>query len=111
MRKRTIVVGVGLLVTLVACTSRPADPPPVEVSGTVLAANDDAAKADNDNGNSKWGTIKGRIVFDGDQIPKRPVIDAVNQHQDKKHCLSKGDLLREDWVVDPKNKGVRWTLL
>src|SRR5262249_34937317 len=36
---------------------------------------------------------------------------AVNQHQDKKHCLSKGDLLREDWVVDPKNKGVRWTLL
>ncbi len=59
----------------------------------------------------EWGTIKGRIVFDGDKIPEQKVITQVNGHMDQKHCLSKGDLKTQDWVVNPKNKGVHWTLL
>jgi hypothetical protein len=55
----------------------------------------------------KWGTIKGRVVYDGDP-PAREKID-VNKDQD--HCLSKGPLFSETWVVNPKNKGVRWAFV
>ena len=72
-----------------------------------------AAAAEDENGKNAtpWGTIKGRIVFEGDKVPQRQVIQQVNGHQDQKHCLSKGALKTEDWVVNPKNKGVRWTIL
>jgi hypothetical protein len=52
----------------------------------------------------KWGTIKGQVVLDGD-IPA-PV--TINVDKDQEHCLSKGPIHTETWVVNPKNKGVRW---
>ena len=52
-----------------------------------------------------WGTIKGQVVWGGDEVPK-PVI--LNVDKDKDHCLSKGPIEKEENVVNPKNKGVRW---
>ena len=53
----------------------------------------------------KWVPIKGQVVFPKDKpIPKRA---ALNVTQDKDHCLSKGDLLDESVVVNPKNRGVK----
>jgi len=50
-------------------------------------------------------TIKGRVVFPADkQIPKR---SALNVSQDKDHCLSKGDILDESVIVNPKNRGIK----
>ncbi len=67
----------------------------------------EAAGAQGDDG---WGTVKGRIVWEG-EIPKRKPIDSIDKHADKAHCLSKGIIVDEDWVVNAKNKGLRWTFV
>jgi hypothetical protein len=54
-----------------------------------------------------WGTIKGQMVWDGD-VPK-PI--EVNVDKEKEHCLSKGPILKEENVVNPKNKGVKWVVV
>jgi hypothetical protein len=52
-----------------------------------------------------WATIKGQVVFPSDKtIPKR---EALNVTQDKDHCLSKGEILDESVIVNPKNRGVK----
>jgi len=55
-----------------------------------------------------WGTIKGQVVWDGGAVPG-PI--KLNVDKDKEHCLSKGPILKEENVVNPKNKGVRWTIV
>ena len=57
---------------------------------------------------SAWGTITGQIVYDGAPIPERK---ALNVSKDQEHCLGKGPILSEDWVVNKQNKGVRWTFV
>jgi len=53
----------------------------------------------------KWITIKGQIVLaDGEMIVARAKIEPS---QDKAHCLSKGDLLEERFMVNAKNRGVK----
>src|SRR5262245_28903607 len=52
-----------------------------------------------------WATVKGQVLFPADKpIPKR---EALNVTQDKDHCLSKGDILDESVLVNPKNRGVK----
>jgi hypothetical protein len=59
-----------------------------------------AASADD-----KWATVKGQVVFPaGEAIPKR---EALNVTQDKDHCLSKGDILDESVIINPKNRGIK----
>jgi len=53
---------------------------------------------------AQWGTIKGQVVFKGD--PPKPAKLDVNK--DQAHCLEKGDIYSERWVIDPKSKGVKW---
>jgi plastocyanin len=49
--------------------------------------------------------VKGQIVFPaGAAVPERKALDVT---QDKAHCLSKGPLLDETLVVNPKNKGIK----
>ena len=56
-------------------------------------------------GAADWATVKGQIVFpESKPIPKR---EALNVTQDKDHCLSKGDILDESVIVNPKNRGVK----
>ena len=52
-----------------------------------------------------WGTIKGQVTWAGGEVPK-PVV--LNVDKDKEHCLSKGEIHKEEYVVNPKNKGVKW---
>jgi hypothetical protein len=57
-----------------------------------------------------WGTIKGRVVFDG-QPPKPEKVEVPADNKDREFCLSQGPIYKEEWVVNPDNKGVRWTIV
>ena len=63
-------------------------PAPTQKVQKTPAANEDVAP----NG---WCHIKGRIVFEGDPIPKQRLIPKSN------------GAYTEDWVVDPVNRGVK----
>jgi hypothetical protein len=54
-----------------------------------------------------WGTVKGKIVVAG-AVPPRIKIDVT---KDKEHCLAKGDLFSESYVVNAKNKGVQHVIV
>lgn len=58
-----------------------------------------------------WGTVKGRIVWPDDKLPGRPPIAAIETNADKAHCLGAGKILSEEWVVNPKNKGVKYAFV
>ncbi len=49
-----------------------------------------------------WGTIKGQFVIEG-KVPPPVVVQGLVAG-----CLAKGPILSEQYVVNPKNKGVRW---
>src|SRR5262245_5244026 len=53
-----------------------------------------------------WGSLKGKIVWNGD-IPKPT---EINVDKDQEHCLSKGKIHAEQWVIG-KDKGIRWVLV
>jgi hypothetical protein len=73
----------------------------IALFGSIISS----TKADDGAG---WGTVKGQVVWGEAELPKIKVVDLAN-HQDKAFCLSKGPVLGEEWVVNPKNKGIRWT--
>lgn len=50
-----------------------------------------------------WGNIKGQIVFDGD-LPK---VAELKVDKDQNHCLSKGPIKSENWVINKDTKGVK----
>ena len=55
-----------------------------------------------------WGNIKGQVVWGGGAVPQR---DKLDVNKDQEECLKKGPLYSEKYVVNPKNKGVRWVLV
>jgi plastocyanin len=55
-----------------------------------------------------WGTIKGQVVLDGKDVPKRAPLKV---DKDQNVCLKNGPLLDDKLVVNPKNNGVRWTVV
>ena len=56
----------------------------------------------------EWGTIKGQAVWAGGDVPA-PAPIAVDK--DKEACLKNGPLLKQDYVINPKNKGVKWVVV
>jgi plastocyanin len=57
----------------------------------------------------KWATVKGTVVYPAAKaVPERKKLDVS---QDKEHCLSKGDILDESLIVNPKNKGIKNVIL
>jgi hypothetical protein len=66
------------------------------VLGALLAAEPSVRAADKD----KWGTIKGKIRFDGKPPARKKIIGVRGPA-----------IYDETWVVDPKTRGVRWTLI
>jgi plastocyanin len=57
-----------------------------------------------------WGTVKGRIVWGPDKIPEPQKID-VSKNRDAAYCTKDGPVLREEKVIDPKTRGVRWVIV
>jgi len=54
---------------------------------------------------AQWATLKGQVVYPAAKpAPARVKLDIT---QDKAHCLSKGDILDEGVIVNPKNKGIK----
>lgn len=53
----------------------------------------------------EWGSLKGRVVWAGSESP---ALEKVKVDKDQDHCLSKGDINSEKFVINPKNKGVKW---
>jgi hypothetical protein len=62
------------------------------------------------NAQQGWGTIKGTVILDP-AIQAIPANEKTNVDKDQAHCLSKGDILRNELIVNKKNKGVRWVLV
>jgi hypothetical protein len=60
---------------------------------------------------AQWGTVKGRVVFDGKEVPTRPEIAAAAAVPACKLCAAAGKTLEDEWVVDPKTRGVRWVMV
>jgi len=61
-------------------------------------------------GADDWGNVKGQIVWSGD-LPKPKELTAVKDNQDKAHCLEKGPIFSEEWVINPKTKGIKWVFV
>lgn len=61
---------------------------------------------------TQWGDVKGKITWGGKDIPKQQPITSVAASQDKAACLKDGNVVvDEKWVVNPKNKGLKWTFV
>ncbi|MBL8792968.1 MAG: hypothetical protein JNM56_03620 [Planctomycetia bacterium] len=84
-------------------TAVPSEATAAECSCCSLLETAAADPADKD-----WGTIKGQIVFGGDKVPDRAELKV---DKDQQHCLEKGKLLNEEWVVNKDNKGIRWVFV
>jgi hypothetical protein len=87
-----------------AASSPSPEPKPIANDKKVAAANPKSV----DEGDKSWGTIKGQIVWDGGAIPEPKVL---NVNKDQEHCLGKGPIVSEDWVINKNNKGVRWVFV
>ncbi len=64
----------------------------------IVAATADAKQA------GKTGTIKGQVVFAGSSIPEPK---QLNVTKDQQHCLGKGPIVSEEWVINKNNKGIK----
>jgi hypothetical protein len=63
-------------------------------------------------GQGGFGTIKGRLVWGGDDVPKQKV--SVEQGQSTKDpaiCAATTSILDNDLVIDPKTKGVQYAFV
>lgn len=57
---------------------------------------------------AQWGTVKGQAVWAGDVVPKN---EDANVNKDKPQCLAKGPIKQNKYVINDKNKGVRWVMV
>lgn len=56
-----------------------------------------------------WGNLKGQVVLD-DKVKLKPIVK-LDVTKDQAHCLAKGNLLPEQWVVHPTTKGIKWVMV
>jgi hypothetical protein len=60
-------------------------------------------------GQEGYGTIKGRLVWGGDDVPAQAVSQAVGKaEKDPTVCAKTAPILKHDLEVDPKTKGIRY---
>jgi hypothetical protein len=62
-----------------------------------------------------WGSLTGRILYDGNPPAPKSLVPNMSQHADKSCCLNPNakPIEKEDntWIVDPKTKGVANVLI
>ena len=62
-------------------------------------------------GQNEYGTIKGRLVWGGDEVPDPRVLEAMGKaSKDPNVCAKNAPILDHALVVDPKTKGVAYGL-
>jgi hypothetical protein len=108
-----------LLFSLLLCSAIPAA---AMLMGCSYTAADDKPAAQEKPGTSAkaalaaqgaegaWGSIKGQIVYGGD-VPDPKEIDITKDPKECKEALKCTPLVDEEWVVNKKNKGVRWVFV
>jgi RNA polymerase sigma factor (sigma-70 family) len=94
---------------MVAYSRVPADVP---VNAPVAAAEPDSNAGLGGGGvpapavvDKNWATVKGQIVFAG----AIPAPRQINVNKNQAQCLANGPIPDESWVINKKNRGVRWT--
>ena len=55
-----------------------------------------------------WSTLRGRVIWSGEEIPENKALDPG---RDQSCCEPGGKRFRDDWVIDPKSRGVRWVMV
>jgi hypothetical protein len=96
MRISLVAVGVSFgLVAALGCVDKVEK---IAEVGTMQVAAADEPK-------QEWGTIKGRAVWGEKEMPE--VVKLKVEGQDKDYCLSKGAVVSEEYIVDPKTQGVK----
>jgi len=93
-------------------TSPPAAPAETTPAATPAPAEATTAAAPAAGGAEGWGTLKGRVVLNGEA----PVLKAMYLKGDKSVkdpgiCAGSSDILDERLVVDPASKGVRYAVV
>jgi hypothetical protein len=64
-----------------------------------------------DEGGNDWGTVRGRVVWEGD-VPERRVLVRAGDPNVRDHQIcGKHDIYSEELAVDPDTKGVQWALV
>jgi hypothetical protein len=116
----SVMAGLGMFLLAGCCQQTSDSPPAVEVDTPKAAPVDQAPVAALKPAveepvafvaqDGEWGHIKGRVTWKPKDIPERKAIN-VKDNADKLHCLSKGELLDEVWVVDKKTRGLKWTIV
>ena len=102
MKRFSCFLSVPVLALLSSCmpsSSSPANEP-------APAAPKPVAKPAED-GEAKWGNIKGQIVWGGGAIPEPVVLDTSKEAG----CAASGPVHSEEWVINAKNKGVRYVCI
>jgi hypothetical protein len=97
------VVAVSVLALVASCA--PSAPSAANEPKPAIEPRPEAPKAV--EGDAKWGTIKGRIVWGGDTIPAPAVLDTSKEAG----CAADGPVHSEEWVINDKNKGVRYVFV
>jgi hypothetical protein len=75
------------------------------MAGLGLLCTDDPAGAQDPAG---WADVKGQIVWGGNGLPE---VKTLNVDKDQGHCLSRGPIPSEEWVINKDSKGVRWVVV
>lgn len=94
---------------IVAYRSRPSVENPAKYQDIVEEVKKEQQEALKYRG-AGWGTVKGRVVWSGGDIPERQPIDIGRFKDNADPCLQRFPLYREEWVVNKANKGVRWSI-
>src|SRR5262249_49541435 len=55
-----------------------------------------------------WGTVTGQVVYGAQPYPDN---GPAKVDKDQVPCLAKGPILKNDWVINKKNGGLRWALV
>jgi len=58
-------------------------------------------------GDQDWGTLQGQVIYAGSAKPNQK----ADVDKDPKACLKNGPILKEDLIVNKKNKGLRWVVV